>query len=160
MIILSSIILTDADYADVIPMLANTPNQAETLLHSLEQVAAGIGPHVNVPKTEYMCFNQAGDISTLEGTSLRLVVKFTYEAMNDREKWRERVRDIHASGTTWWRWWLSLIFLFFVAFIATYSGLWRIAHLHRNMQPVSIKWASFYIRGAYDKFPDFFRMGI
>ena len=24
------------------------------------------------------------------------------EAMNDREKWRERVRDIHASGTTWW----------------------------------------------------------
>ena len=28
------------------------------------------------------------------------------EAINDREKWRERVRDIHASGTTWW-WWLQ-----------------------------------------------------
>ena len=27
------------------------------------------------------------------------------EAMNDREKWRERVRDICASGTTWWWWW-------------------------------------------------------
>ena len=27
------------------------------------------------------------------------------EAMNDREKWRERVRDISASGTTWWWWW-------------------------------------------------------
>ena len=26
------------------------------------------------------------------------------EAMNDRVKWRERVRDTHASGTTWW-WW-------------------------------------------------------
>ena len=26
------------------------------------------------------------------------------EAMNDRETWRERVRDIHASRTTWW-WW-------------------------------------------------------
>ena len=26
------------------------------------------------------------------------------EAMNNREKWRERVRDIRASGTTWW-WW-------------------------------------------------------
>ena len=25
--------------------------------------------------------------------------------MNDREKWRERVRDIRASGTTWWWWW-------------------------------------------------------
>ena len=27
------------------------------------------------------------------------------EAMNDREKWRERVRDIRASGMTWWWWW-------------------------------------------------------
>ena len=26
------------------------------------------------------------------------------EAMNDRKKWRERVRDIHATSTTWW-WW-------------------------------------------------------
>ena len=26
------------------------------------------------------------------------------EVMNDREKWRERVRDIRAGGTTWW-WW-------------------------------------------------------
>ena len=30
------------------------------------------------------------------------------EAMNDREKWRERVRDICASGTTWWWWWWCL----------------------------------------------------
>ena len=28
------------------------------------------------------------------------------EAMNDREKWWERVRDIHAIGTTWW-WYIS-----------------------------------------------------
>ena len=28
------------------------------------------------------------------------------EAMNGREKWRERVRDIHAGSTTWW-WWHS-----------------------------------------------------
>ena len=27
------------------------------------------------------------------------------EAMNDREKWRERVRHIRASSTTWWWWW-------------------------------------------------------
>ena len=27
------------------------------------------------------------------------------EAMNEREKWRERVRDIRAGGTTWWWWW-------------------------------------------------------
>ena len=30
------------------------------------------------------------------------------EAMNNREKWRERVRDIRASGTMWW-WWQFLI---------------------------------------------------
>ena len=27
------------------------------------------------------------------------------EAMNDREKWRERVKDIRTGGTSWWRWW-------------------------------------------------------
>ena len=61
--------ITDADYADDIALLANTPNQAETLLHSLEWAAAGIGLHVNVHKTEYMCYNQTGDISTLDRTS-------------------------------------------------------------------------------------------
>ena len=59
--------ITDADYADDIAILANTPNQAETLLHSLEQTAAGIGLHVNAHKTEYKCFNQTGNISTLDG---------------------------------------------------------------------------------------------
>ena len=68
----------DTDYADDIALLANTPNQAETLLHSLERVAAGIGLHVNAHKTEYMCYNQTGDISTLDGTSLKLVDEFTY----------------------------------------------------------------------------------
>ena len=55
-----------------------TPNQAETLLHSLERAAAGIGYHLNAHKTEYMCNNQRGDISTKDGTSLKLVDKFTY----------------------------------------------------------------------------------
>ena len=26
-------------------------------------------------------------------------------AMNDREEWRERVRDIHATSAIWWWWW-------------------------------------------------------
>ena len=63
------------DYAVI---LANMPNHTETLLHSLEWAAAGIGLHVNAHKTEYMCFNQAGDISTPERTTLKLVDKFTY----------------------------------------------------------------------------------
>ena len=70
--------ITDADYADDIAILANTPNQAETLLYSLERAAAGIDLYVNAYKMEYMCYNQTGDISTLDGTPLKLVDKFTY----------------------------------------------------------------------------------
>ena len=70
--------ITDADYADDIAILANTPDQAETLLYSFERAAAGIGLYVNAHKTEYMCYNQKGDISTLDGTPLKLVDKFTY----------------------------------------------------------------------------------
>ena len=70
--------ITDADYADDIAILANTPNQAETLLYSLERAAEGIGLYVNAHKTEYMCFYETGVISTLDGTSLKLVDKFTY----------------------------------------------------------------------------------
>ena len=70
--------ITEPDHADDIALLANVPTQAETLLHSLEQAAASIGLHVNAHKTEYICFNQSGDISTLNGGSLKLVDKFTY----------------------------------------------------------------------------------
>ena len=33
------------------------------------------------------------------------------EAMNDREKWRETVRDIRADGATWWWWWRLILCL-------------------------------------------------
>ena len=58
--------------------MANTPNQAETLLHSLERAATGIVLYINAHKTEYICYNQTGDISTLDGTPLKLIDKFTY----------------------------------------------------------------------------------
>ena len=70
--------ITDMDYTDDIVLLANIPAQAKTLLHSLEWATAGISLHVNAHKTEYMCFNQRSDISTLNGSSLKLVDKFTY----------------------------------------------------------------------------------
>ena len=70
--------ITDHDYADDIALLANTPNQAETVLHSLERAGAGIGLFVNAHKTEYMCYNQIGDITTPDGASLKLVHKFTF----------------------------------------------------------------------------------
>ena len=70
--------ITDADYANDTALLANAPAQAETLLHRLEWATAGISLHVNAQKTEYMWFNQTGNISTLNGSSLKLVDKFTY----------------------------------------------------------------------------------
>ena len=70
--------INDVNYTDDIALLANTLTQAKFLLHSLEQAAGGIGLYVNTDKTEYMCFNQRGDISMLNGVFLKLVDKFTY----------------------------------------------------------------------------------
>ena len=50
--------ITDADYSNDIALLANTPNQAETLLHILERKAADIGLQANAHKMEYMCYNK------------------------------------------------------------------------------------------------------
>ena len=66
--------ITDVDNTDDIALQA----QSETLLHCLERTAAGIGLHVNADKTEYISYNQSGDISTLNGSSLKLVDNFTY----------------------------------------------------------------------------------
>ena len=69
--------ITDVDYTDDIALVADVPAQVETLLHSLERVAAGVGLQVSAHKTEYICFNQTGDISTLNCSALNLVDKFT-----------------------------------------------------------------------------------
>ena len=45
----------------------------------MERAAAGIGVHVNAHKTEFMYYNKTGNISTLDGTSLKLVDRFTYQ---------------------------------------------------------------------------------
>ena len=49
------------------------------IVYNFGRAAAGIGLYVNAHKTEYMCYNQAGYISTLDGTPLKLVNKFTYQ---------------------------------------------------------------------------------
>ena len=55
-------------------LLANTPAPAKYLLYRLEQAARSIGPYVNSDKTEFMCFNQDGAISSLNSKTLKLVV--------------------------------------------------------------------------------------
>ena len=52
--------MTGADYADDLGFLANTHVQAESLLHSREQAAIGVGLNVNANKTEYICFKRKG----------------------------------------------------------------------------------------------------
>ena len=53
-------------------------------------------------------------------------------AMNDREEWRERVRDIRAASTIWWWWWWFGLLFFFsssVFFFLLHHGLtlwWRL----------------------------------
>ena len=70
--------MTDTDNADDLALLTNIPARAESLLHSLEQTAGDIGFYMNTNKTEYMCFNREGAISTQNGAPLKLVDNFTY----------------------------------------------------------------------------------
>ena len=50
------------------------------------------------------------------------------EAMNDREKWLERVRDIRATSTTWWWWYIAKIRLVLPQSYA--SEIFRISELN------------------------------
>ena len=49
------------------------------------------------------------------------------EVMNDRETWRERVRDIRASRTTWWWWWWLIVCHLMYT-------------LHTNMNSSNLRW--------------------
>ena len=74
-------------------------NSKDKFLHHilLERTAASIGFHVNAHKTEYMCFNQAGNISTLDRIFLKLVDKFPYlvssvsSTKKDIDTWLKKV---------------------------------------------------------------------
>ena len=55
------------------------------------------------------------------------------EAMNDREKWRERVRDIHANCTTW-RWWLLLFHSLWVFYTKVFLWSFTRANLQVSFQ--------------------------
>ena len=58
-------------------------------------------------------------------------------AMNDREEWRERVRDIRATSAIWWWWWWYIFIRFWVeclpivretwlqSQVASYQRLWK-----------------------------------
>ena len=68
---------------------ANTPAQAEIL----DRAAVGIGLHDNADMTEYVCYNQSGDVYTLNGSSLKVVDKFTYLGSNVLSTETDTTRD-------------------------------------------------------------------
>ena len=51
--------------------MADNNNNNISLLHSLEQAAGDIGLYVTADQMKYMCFYQKGEISTLNGGSLK-----------------------------------------------------------------------------------------
>ena len=70
--------MTNADYANDLALLTNTPARFESLLHSQEQAAGGNGLYKKTNKTEFMYFKQGRAISTLSGKNLKLVDQFTF----------------------------------------------------------------------------------
>ena len=76
--------MTDEDYADDPVFLINTPAQDEFILHSMEEAARSIGLNINTKKkkTEFICFNQEGALSSLNCKPLNSVDQFIYFCSN------------------------------------------------------------------------------
>ena len=59
-------------------------------------------------------------------------------AMNDREEWRERVRDIRAASTIWWWWWW--LYVWAINFSASlHISLW-ISNLESSICVLCVEW--------------------
>ena len=80
--------MTDADYADDLTLHASTPTPAESLWHSLEQTARGIGLYEKAQKRANF---------TLRGKPVNFVDHFTYVGSNtsstesDQHKYKEGI---------------------------------------------------------------------
>ena len=80
------------------------------------------------------------------------------EAMNDMEKWRERVRDIRTSGTTWWWWWWWLSQLHHLQLVSL-SPSYRIVFFFFGSQPKNRYLSLFSISFAFSQwFVGFFSL--
>ena len=72
------------------------------------------------------------------------------EAMNDGEKWRERVRDIRASGTTWWWWWW---WWWFCIYLSTFSASYNAIFYFFRISIFLNSWISSLIKNTFTIIP-------
>ena len=61
-------------------------------------------------------------------------------AMNDREEWRERVRDIRAASTIWW--WYIYTYIYIYIYIDVVVAVNRETSWHLNFR---VRWICFYL---------------
>ena len=58
------------------------------------------------------------------------------DAMSDREKWRERIRNILAGGTTWWWWWWWWYIYFSIyMYVKIYIYIYALSHINTETTP-------------------------
>ena len=70
--------MTDIDYADDLTLTSDTIEDTTQLLHHLETSAKEIGLFINAKKTEFISFNQKGQMKSLNGKEIKAVEDFTY----------------------------------------------------------------------------------
>ena len=74
--------ITDVDYADDLALLSDTVEEATKLLHLVEEAASEIGLYINAGKTEFICYNEEGEIKLRNGTNIKPVKEFVYLGSN------------------------------------------------------------------------------
>ena len=70
------------------------------------------------------------------------------EAMNDSEKWRERVRDIRAGDTTWWWWWWWYMYIYILQqcmVVTILLGGFVADQMWYNLESAQYLWESYYM---------------
>ena len=71
--------ITDTEYTDDLCLMSNSLAQAQEFLCRVEKAAAEVGLLINEKKTEYMCFNQSGNMLTSQtNKQLKEVTDFKY----------------------------------------------------------------------------------